>query len=216
MGAVFAQVALLNASCGGNRQSPPRRWRRRHRRRGRDHRENVLRPADVLANEAHHIFTKGQCRRARFLNHPLVKLTMSVNASNYQAFRRSCLILAQTAITAVADTGAQSCLWSTTGFFAAGFTPSDLIPVSLDLESANKSPIKIAGAIILRLQGHSPESEPFSCAIMVYVMGTRVYQSWEAMMVLGIVSPNFPSVGAAADPQWPNNHQQDRPRDMTV
>ena len=45
-------------------------------------------PADVLANETHHSFTKGQWRRARFLNHPDVKLTMSVNASDYHAFRR--------------------------------------------------------------------------------------------------------------------------------
>ena len=89
---------------------------------------------------------------------------MSLNASDYQAFGRSCPIVAQTAITAMADTGAQSCLWSMTGFLAAGFTTSDRIPVSLDLVAANESPIKIAGAIILRLQGHSPDSEPFSCA----------------------------------------------------
>ena len=126
-------------------------------------------PADVLANEAHHIFTNGQWRRACFLNHPEVKLTMSVNASDYQTFRRSCPTVGHTAITAMADTGAQSCLWSMTGFLAAGFTPSDLIPVSIDLVAANKSPIKIAGAIILRLQGHSPDSEPLSCATMVYV-----------------------------------------------
>ena len=202
MGVVFAQVSSLNASCGDNRQSPPRRRRRRHRRRGRDHRKNVVSPADVLANEAHHIFTNGQWRRARFFNHPEVKLTMSVNASDYQAFRRSCPTVAQTAITAMADTGGQSCLWSMTGFLAAGFTPSDLIPVSIDLVAANKSPIKIAGANILRLHGHSPDSETFSCATMVYVSEAArgFYLSWEAMMDLGIVSPNFPSVGAAADP----------------
>ena len=128
---------------------------------------------------------------------------MYVNASDYQAFRRSCPTVAQTAITAMADTGAQSCLWSMTGFLAAaGFTPSDRIPVSIDLVAANKSPIKIAGAIILRLQGHSPDSEPLSCANMVYVSEAArgFYLSWEAMMDLGIVSPNFPSVGAAADP----------------
>ena len=152
MGAVFAQVSSLNASCGDNWQSPPRRRRCRHRRRGRDHRKNMIPPADVLANEAHHIFTKGQWRRA-----------------DYQAFRRSCPTVAQTVITAMADTGAQSCLWSMTGLLAAGFTPSDLISVSIDLVAANKSPIKIAGAIILRLQGYSPDSEPFSCATMVYV-----------------------------------------------
>ena len=44
MGAVFAQVSSLNASCGDNRQSPPRRRHRRHPRRGRDHRKNVLPP----------------------------------------------------------------------------------------------------------------------------------------------------------------------------
>ena len=86
---------------------------------------------------------------------------MSVNASDYQT------LLPHRRIAAMSDTGAQSCLWSMIGFLAAGFTPIHLIPVSLDLVAANKSPIKIAGAIILRLQGHSPDSEPFSCAIMV-------------------------------------------------
>ena len=184
----------------------PRRRHRRHHRRGRDHRENVLRPVDVLTNDAYHIFTKVQWCRARFLNHPNVKLTMTVNSSDYQAFRRSCPIVTQTAITAMVDTGAQSCLWSMTGFLAAGFTPSDLIPVSFDLVAANKSPIKIAGAIILRLQDHSTDTEPFSCATMVYVSeATRGfhYLSCEEMMYLGIVSPNFPSVGAAADPSNP-------------
>ena len=89
-----------------------------------------------------------------------------------------------------------------TGFLAAGFTPSDLVLVSLDLVAANKSPIKIAGAIILRLQGHSPDSDPPSCAAMVYFSEAArgFYLSWEAIMDLGIVFPNFPSVGAAAEP----------------
>ena len=82
---------------------PSRRQRRRDRRRGRDHRDNVLPLADVLANEAHHILTKGQWRRARLLNHPEVKLIMSVNFSNCQAFRHSCPIVAQTAINGMAD-----------------------------------------------------------------------------------------------------------------
>ena len=71
------------------------------------------------------------------MNHPEMKLTMLVNVSDYQAFGRSCPIVVQTAITAMADTGAQSCLWSMTVFLAAGFTTSDLIPVSLDLVAAN-------------------------------------------------------------------------------
>ena len=137
---------------------------------------------------------------------------MSVNASDYQAFRRSCPTVAPTAIIAMADTGAQSCLWSMTGFLAARFTPSDLIQVYIDLVAAINSPIKIAGAIILRLQGHSPDSEPFSCATMVYVSEAArgFYLSWEAMMDLGIVSPNFPFVGAAAVTQQPPTRSTER------
>ena len=193
-------MSSLNASCWDNRQSLPYRRHRRHRRRGRDHRENVLRPADVLTNEAHHIFTKGQWRRAGFLNHPEVNLPMPVNAS--EAFRRCCPIVAQTVITATTETGAQSCPWSMTGFLAAGLTPSDLIPASLDMVEANTSPIKIAGAITLPLQGHSPVSEPFPFSTMEYSCEAArgIYLSCEAVMDLGIVPPNFPSVGAATGP----------------
>ena len=40
------------------------------------------------------------------------------------------------------------------GFLSAGFTKADLLPVSIELLAANKSPINIAGAIIVRLQGY--------------------------------------------------------------
>ena len=66
----------------------------------------------------------------------------------------------------MADSGAQSCLWSYKEFIASGFSDSDLIPVSTDLVAANKSPIDLAGAVILRLQGHNSSN---SCATMVYI-----------------------------------------------
>ena len=99
------------------------------------------------------------------------------------------------------DTRAQSCLWSMTGFLAAGFTPSDLIPVSLDLVAANKSPIKIAGAIILRLQLIPPtvirfHAPPWSTSVrprgLLPVIGNN---DGPRDCIL-----NFPSDGAAADP----------------
>ncbi len=49
-------------------------------------------------------------------------------------------------ITAMADTGAQSCLWSTDDFPAVGFTNEDLISVKLDLHAANRSPIHLNDA----------------------------------------------------------------------
>ena len=97
----------------------------------------------------------------------------------------------------MADSGAQSCLWSMNGFRAAGFSNEHLIPVNMDLVAANKSPISIEGAALLRLQGFSPKGDHITCASMVYISNQAkgFYLSREAMMDLGIVSQDFPTVG---------------------
>ena len=99
---------------------------------------------------------------------------------------------------ALTDSGAQSNLWSYEECIAAGFQHQDLIPVSLDLEAANKSPIKIEGALFIRLSGKSPSGKKISCAAMVYVscQAQGFYLSMESMMDLGIISRDFPCVGA--------------------
>ena len=98
------------------------------------------------------------------------------------------------------DFGAQSCLWSLKDFLSAGIAESDLLQVSVDLVPANRSPINVAGAIILRLQGRAKDSDKeYSYASMVYVSkdANGFYLSCEAMVDLCIVPSNFPSVGAA-------------------
>ena len=151
----------------------------------------------------HNIFSKGQWRKARFLNHPTVNLEISVVKRDYNELGFKRPDINPTKITAMADTGAQSCLWSLDGCFAAGFTESDLIPVSIDLEAANKSPISIAGALLLRLTGTSPTGKNISCATMVYIskQARGFYLSLEAMMDLLIISRDFPSVGEADNQQ---------------
>ena len=103
----------------------------------------------------------------------MARIVLPSSASGISSFKRG------------RPVSAAQCLWSMTGFIAAGFTPSDLIPISIDLVAANKS--------LLRLQGHSPDSEPFSCATVIYVSEAArgFYLSWEEMMDLGIVSPTF-------------------------
>ena len=105
-----------------------------------------------------------------------------------------CPDVAPTTISAMADSGAQSCLWSLNGFYAAGFSNKHLIPVNVDLVAANKSPIKINGAVLLRLNGLSANGVQLSCACMVYIgeQARGFYLSREAMMELGIVSKDFP------------------------
>ena len=145
----------------------------------------------------HNIFSKGQWRRARFMDHPKVDLQVSVAARDYKTFGVKCPRVAATVIRAMTDTCAQSCLWSFDECCSAGFTSSDLIPVSIDLEAANKSPITIEGALLLRLSGHSSTGKPYSCATMVYVskQARGFYMSMEAMMDLGIIPRDFPSIG---------------------
>ena len=80
------------------------------------------------------------------------------------------------------------------GFLSAGFTKADLLPVSIELLAANKLPINIAGAIIVRLQGyHKERCKKFSCASMVYVSedANGFYPSCEAMIDLAIVYPQI-------------------------
>ena len=179
VGGTFAQVSTINATISSiNHKNEPR-----------------------YVKLTHHIFKTGEWRKAQFLHHPKIDLTISVSASDYRDFGRDCSCIKPSKVSVMTDSGAQSCLWSMNGFLSAGFTKADLLPVSIELLAANKSPINIAGAIIVRLQGyHKARGKKFSCASMVYVSedANGFYLSCEAMIDLAIVPPNFPSVGAAA------------------
>ena len=72
-------------------------------------------------------------------------------------------------ISAIADTGAQSDLWSLEVFLACGFSRDDLHPVNLSLLATNRSPIAIEGAFFVRLSTAPSDSGVTSCHTMVYV-----------------------------------------------
>jgi len=69
-------------------------------------------------------------------------------------------------------------------FEAAGFTKNDLIPVSIDLVAANKSPIPIEGTALIRLEGKAQNRMRHSCATMVYISSQAYgfYLSMENMI----------------------------------
>ena len=56
-------------------------------------------------------------------------------------------------VMAVADSGAQSDVWSLSEFLKHGFSREDLHPVSLNLCAANKSKITIVGAFLVCWRG---------------------------------------------------------------
>lgn len=135
----------------------------------------------------HHLFTKGEWRRARITEHPQVPLTIALDNLSSKPVD----------VMAVADTGAQSDLWSLQKFLDAGFTMADLSPVSLSLHAANKSPIRIAGAFFAKLQGQPRAGNTVSCRSMMYVSQDvkSLYLSYDSMLELGIINPDFPKVG---------------------
>lgn len=117
----------------------------------------------------HHVFSEGEWRRARFLDHPTWPTQISVRRKDYSDFSRPCpQIPNKINVVAKLDSCCQSCLWSKKEFLAAGFEEKDLIPVSLGLNAANKSSIKIDGAILIRLNVTVNKKE-ISCATMVYI-----------------------------------------------
>jgi len=177
----------------------------------RSSKNNRNQPTKHSQAVAHHIFTKGEWRRSKSMQHPRIPITISVDESDYHAFKRPCPHVSSQTLMAIADSGAQSCLWSFREFLEAGFKESDLIPVSLDLMAANKSPIPIEGAVLLRLAGAPCDTEDVTCACMVYVSKAAkgLYLSMESLVDLGILSKNFPEFGPANDlGQVSSNHNE--------
>ena len=136
----------------------------------------------------HHMFSKGEWRRAKFLDHPTWPVRISVNGKDYSEFSRACPKVRSFNATAKLDSCAQSCLWSMRDFLNAGFKKEDLIPVSLGLKAANKSSIEISGAILCRI-GVNIGKKKHSCATMVYVSPSceGLYLSLEAMLDLDLL-----------------------------
>ena len=142
----------------------------------------------------HHIFTKSGWRKAKLLSHPKVSIFVSALRSDYKAFGVQCQDTSSTQLSGMTDSGAQSCLWSYDEFRSAGFTKEYLLPVQMNLTAANKSPIKIEGAALLRLSGAAPDGSVVTCAAMVYISSQAkgFFLSREAMIDLGIISSSFP------------------------
>ena len=145
-----------------------------------------------------HVFTSGEWRRAWVTKHPTVKLRLSIDytAPGSRHTPRSPVF---TNVDAVSDSGAQSDVWSLNQFISHGFSRDDLRPVSLSLQAANKSQIKIDGAFFGILEGCDTQGGVKSCRAMIYVSSDihRFYLSHESLLNLGILPPNFPTIGGA-------------------
>ena len=147
----------------------------------------------------HHIFTEAGWKKALSVKHPTLRISITTDENDYKTFGYLFKPIHRRTITVVVDSGAQSCLWSRRECIESGFRITDLIPVSHNMKSANRSPISIDGAILLRLSGRTADNIIIEAAVMVYVSpdANTFYLSMEAMIQLRIVPKTFPQVGAA-------------------
>ena len=104
-----------------------------------------------------------------------------------------------TTITAMADTGCQSCLAGTSLLRKLGLTPSNLFPVKTKMRSANNEGIRLLGAILLKLSGSDAKGRIFSTKQMTYITNCSdtFFLSRGACVDLGIISDRFPTIGEA-------------------
>ena len=130
---------------------------------------------------------------------PFITLTATAHPEDYTALGynppKSQLATAQ--LSAMADTGCQSCLASIKVIRRLGLCESDLIPVTMKMHAVNNKGISILGAVILRFSGRSPSGKALESRQIVYVTSDsdKLFLSRETCMALGIITKNFPMLG---------------------
>ena len=154
----------------------------------------------------HHVFSKGEWKRARLRDHPKVHITISLDKSAWWHKKKgdgpATASPIDATITAVADSGAQSDLWSLDEYLAHGFSRSDLAPVKMTFTAANRSPIPIEGAFFATIGTQSASGVRKTCRSMIYVSSAvrTMYLSYESMLNLGIINLAFLDVSELNKP----------------
>ena len=162
------------------------------------------------ASVDHHVFdkfTKGWLRR-RSKSQPYVRLQVRLQWEDYNHFGFPLRVpQARSFVSAIADTGCQSCLAGLKIVKKLGVSVEDLIPVSIKMRAANNDDISILGATILRLSGRDNEGEERSTRQMVYVTNNtdRLFLSREACVDLGIIPKTFPTIGETEETKSANS-----------
>ena len=158
--------------------------------------ENCL-SANTITLE-HHIFTDEGWQHVSAPSHPTLRLRMTTHSDDYKRFGANQPKIQPKFVDVITDSGAQSALWGRRRFLRSGFCMKDLIPVRHTMKAANTAPIKIDGAILLRLSGSDDEGSVHEAAVMVYISPDTdsFFLSKESMIQLGIISSDFPKVGA--------------------
>ena len=149
---------------------------------------------------------------------PFINIKASIHHDDYTALGFTPITQGKPQIielSAMADTGCQSCLAGLKVVQQLGISKDDLIPVNMKMHAANNNGIQIQGAIIIRFSGTSINGHILETRQMTYVTSDsdKLFLSREACSDLGMISTNFPTVGEMAQHNNCNEsvHQQPSP-----
>ena len=119
----------------------------------------------------HHVFSNGGgWQQRRSLPQPTVSLTAYACKEDYEHFGMPLSSYPRGGqVTAIADTGCQSCLIGQKMVYRLGFKQADLLPVEHKMSTANRQAIEITGAVILRLRGADSGGYPIESTQICYV-----------------------------------------------
>ena len=100
----------------------------------------------------------------------------------------------------VADTGCQSMIIPLQSAYAMGIRRQDFIPVKLTMRGAIKKDLGVIGGVVVDITTQNPSGPNRSTRQLCYVSDRmeKAFLCREALIALGIISPEFPIVVATA------------------
>ncbi|XP_071177635.1 uncharacterized protein [Mytilus edulis] len=135
---------------------------------------------------------------------PFVNLVLRILPEDYEAFGFNMTKRTNTvAISAMADTGCQSCLNGIKVIHRLGINQTELIPVNMKMHAANNKGITILGATTLRISDRDDQGRHVETRQMTYVTDNsdKLFISREACIALRMISDSFPTIGEIDDTQ---------------
>ena len=135
---------------------------------------------------AHSVFENDHWRESMFRKHPRLQFNLRLEGQP-----------SSVSINSVADSGAQSNLWSYQEYQRAGFVVSDLQPVSSQFCVADRRPLQIVGAFKGIFEGVTSDGRVVTCRSLVYVSRyvEGFFLSYDTMLNLQVLDVRFPEIG---------------------
>ena len=150
---------------------------------------------------SHHVYNKSSKKweKRRSSSQPYLDITIMIDDDSYGQLGYEPIKNhpeKTVTIPAMADTGCQSCLIGFRSVQKLGLSKSDLLPVSMEMRAANGNPIKVLGAVILKVKGSTNSTDTLETRQLVYVTNetNQFFISKAACIDLGIIPSNFPAI----------------------